>query len=796
MTRQVDGKIGGDIVCLGSILNYLRPFFDGGKDWIGALIDGDTGMDWPGVKRWLTDDERLKLMDILADDSDSFRHALVKEAILLAGPDNGNGIQSPDKPLRVLFDHVRLPGNEGKTSGNEGPYTYRPVPLSIDSVLPVLKQKDFQPAYQTHVKAFVREFKILVETNERAPEQLLFYLLQKYLWCLPAPAYPEDSGVSLFQQMKISTAVAAILRKQFSNAGKEGDIAALKDRNETRYSLILGDISGIQDYIYNISSRGASRGLKGRSFYLQLLTDAASRFILERLGLTNFNLLFASGGKFYILAPQIADEDIRGFENAVNMFLFDQFSGKIHFAMGQSMFNGECLHGDFSSVWRDASVDAERFNRNRFRHIMETDYEKIFAPFGNSGSPTFCVVCGKDEQGLEATGDVRKCKTCLLSEEIGSKLKGYNYLGEIIGETDGSDLEFQFNDFRISYKIYADPPVSRQAGETIYRINSTDFPREKVAGARLGFKFYGGPRAPQEDNGTLKTFDELVQDSQGLKRLGILRMDVDNLGQLFRTGFSKERRTIAAMTAMSFYLDMFFQGAINRVMEPCANSVQIIYSGGDDLFLTGAWDQTAQLALAIRDAFSAFTAHNSSLTLSAGFTMMGMKHPIARGADKAGEAEERSKNFRAAKDAVTFLDKTLSWHDFRICDEIKDMLMSIEDERKAIISRLKLIHALYRKTAQELLGDEIETREVLEKIHYNKWQWRMVYSLARFVKANPEQEENINIIQKFLVSNTFERDNGSQSVTSEANGIDYINVPARWAEFLSRTEKEEGNEGR
>jgi CRISPR-associated protein Csm1 len=796
MTRQVDEKIGGDIVRLGSILKYLRPFFDGGNGWIKTLVDGDTGMDWPGVKRWLTDDERLELVDILAEDSESFRHALVKESILLAGSDNGDRIQPPDRPLRVLFDHVSLPGIEENDSGSKGLYTYRPVPLSVDSVWPTLEQNDFQSAYQTHVAAFIQEFKMVVETNERVPEQILFYLLQKYLWCLPAPAYPEDFGVSLFQQMKISTAVASILRKQFSNSGEATDIAASKDRGEIRYSLILGDVSGIQDYIYNISSRGASRGLKGRSFYLQLLTDAASRFILERLSLTNFNLLFASGGKFYILAPQLADKEIRGFENAVNTFLFDKFSGKIHFSMGQSAFNGECLHGDFSSVWRDASINAERFNRNRFRHIMEMDYKNIFAPFGNSGSPTFCVVCGKDERDIDVSGDIRKCKTCLLSEEIGSKLKGYNYLGETIGEADGSDLEFQFNDFRISYKIYAEPPGTHHDGETIYRINNTDFLPEEAAGARRGFKFYGGPRAPQEDDGALKTFDELTQDSQGLKRLGILRMDVDNLGQLFRTGFGKERRTIAAMTAMSFYLDMFFQGAINRVMEPCVNSVQIIYSGGDDLFLTGAWDQTAQLALAIRDAFSAFTSNNSSLTLSAGFTMMGMKHPIARGADKAGEAEERSKNFRAAKDAVTFLDKTLSWHDFRICDEIKDMLMGIGDKRNAIINRLKLIHALYRKNAQELLGDEIETREVLEKIHYNKWQWRMVYSLARFVKANPEQEENINIIQKFLVSNTFERGNDSQTRTSEANGIDYINVPARWAEFLSRSEKEEGNDGR
>ena len=70
--------------------------------------------------------------------------------------------------------------------------------------------------------------------------------------------------------------------------------------------LIGGDISGIQKFIYTIASKKAAKTLRGRSFYLQLLTEAVLRFVLGELELPYTNVIYAGGGHFFLLAPLIS----------------------------------------------------------------------------------------------------------------------------------------------------------------------------------------------------------------------------------------------------------------------------------------------------------------------------------------------------------------------------------------------------------------------------------------------------------------------------------------------------------
>jgi CRISPR-associated protein Csm1 len=67
--------------------------------------------------------------------------------------------------------------------------------------------------------------------------------------------------------------------------------------------LIGGDLSGIQRFLYAISSEGAAKSLRGRSAYLALLADAAVEFLLRELDLPPTQVVYRSGGHFYLLAP-------------------------------------------------------------------------------------------------------------------------------------------------------------------------------------------------------------------------------------------------------------------------------------------------------------------------------------------------------------------------------------------------------------------------------------------------------------------------------------------------------------
>ena len=75
--------------------------------------------------------------------------------------------------------------------------------------------------------------------------------------------------------------------------------------------------------------------------------------------------------------------------------------------------------------------------------------------------------------------------------------------------------------------------------------------------------------------------------------------------------------------------------------------VNIIYAGGDDLFLVGAWDEVLEVAIDINRAFKQFT--NGRLTLSAGMAMFSPTYPISKMAEIAGLLVQMSKNRKDKK---------------------------------------------------------------------------------------------------------------------------------------------------
>lgn len=70
--------------------------------------------------------------------------------------------------------------------------------------------------------------------------------------------------------------------------------------------------------------------------------------------------------------------------------------------------------------------------------------------------------------------------------------------------------------------------------------------------------------------------------------------------------------------------------------------IHVVYSGGDDLFLVGAWDDLMGFAVDLKRVFSVYT--NGKLTFSAGLGLYSSTYPISRMAEVTGELEELAKN--------------------------------------------------------------------------------------------------------------------------------------------------------
>lgn len=106
--------------------------------------------------------------------------------------------------------------------------------------------------------------------------------------------------ISLYDYVKIKSAIISSLYSDKNDS----NLYNLND-NEEYFALLSADISGIQRFIYTISSKGALKSLKARSFYLEIMLEHIVDEILEEFNLSRFNLLYTGGGHFYIIIPNL-----------------------------------------------------------------------------------------------------------------------------------------------------------------------------------------------------------------------------------------------------------------------------------------------------------------------------------------------------------------------------------------------------------------------------------------------------------------------------------------------------------
>ena len=163
------------------------------------------------------------------------------------------------------------------------------------------------------------------------------------------------------------------------------------------------------------------------------------------------------------------------------------------------------------------------------------------------------------------------------------------------------------------------------------------------------------------------TFGELAKKSEGIKKIAVLRADVDNLGTSFVYGFrhGEDERyvTLSRTAALSRQLSLFFKGYINKILaqgtesvfaESGPRNVVIVYSGGDDVFLAGAWNEVIAAFMDLRKALEAFTL--GTLTISGGIGVYQDSYPIHVMAQETQVLEDCSKACDT-KNAITIWNK-------------------------------------------------------------------------------------------------------------------------------------------
>ena len=191
------------------------------------------------------------------------------------------------------------------------------------------------------------------------------------------------------------------------------------------------------------------------------------------------------------------------------------------------------------------------------------------------------------------------------------------------------------------------------------------------------------------DEGELKTFDMLACEDRernsegnwlGIRALGVLKGDIDNLGELFRVGLGNP--TFAKTAALSRQVNGFFAIYLPWLLSRKFTSIYTVFAGGDDFFLIGPWRTLQKLAARMRDDFAHYVAQNPDIHFSAGMIAEKPGAPVGALAELAEEALKASKQWPdkegSEKNAVTCFRETVAWREW---PKLEEALAELDDLR-------------------------------------------------------------------------------------------------------------------
>lgn len=695
------------------------------------------------------------------------------------------------------------------------------APLSTDKLLPQEATADPAVAYQQLQTSLTTA---LVASQTLPREAYLIRaadILRRYTWCLPSPYDPhaDEPALSLYDHSRIVAALAPCYQPDSDN---KTNIA----------TLISGDISGIQAFIYTITARGAINGLRGRSFYLQLLTDAVASYVLQEWHLPTTSLIYAGGGHFYILVPGDRSQQIGDLQERITRKLW-RHHRDLYVGLGHTVLDAADLAADrFPQVWQRVGKSVSQAKSRRFSELGTTMYDNLFQPdaHGRGGDKTTeCRVChyeGRDpEAEFEVDQDrlddefdpIRKCLMCVSLEELGSDLRHAHYVlkQQITPQTAVTRTDWQaaLAEFGLEYSLYSDKqiasiPFSASRAE-LWALSDTAL--EAVAGTngRLPIRlhylvnetpivktadrdlFQQDPNISDEDKqfklGDVKSFSLIQYQAQGIKRLGVLRMDVDDLGSIFQRGFGSHSglvQTAALSSAISLYFEAWVGRLMRAVDRDGRDVLYAIYSGGDDLFIVGAWDLLPELAHRIAGDLQIYAAGNPRIHASAGITLHGGKFPLYQAASTAEAALEAAKGHEVngrRKNAFTFLDRTFAWLDYDDIAADQAKLIELVDRKE--IGRSLLQHMLHLDNMyQTHVAAQIKAGATDPTIYWGRGHWLHAYQMSRLAERL-RKDGGDNLRGEILdLRDKLRHDN--------FKNIQVVGLSARWAELATRQGKE------
>lgn len=570
------------------------------------------------------------------------------------------------RPLRLVFDGITLSDRPQTAPENYRPLTALSPATQTTPDIPY--PTDIASAWsdlETFEQKIKQDWQQVQPTNQ---SQILLFL-EKYGSHLSYGQANGKADIALVDLARSTAAIATALAQQ-----TDGE----------QLLLIGGDLTGVQKFIYTISAEGALKSLRARSFFLELTTEEIVIQLLEKLSLPRSNIIYAGASKFYLLAADTPQNrhHIKALQTDLNEWLRKKFQNKVYLALGFQPLPAEDLgklgtnnaNSPLSQHWTALNQTMAQQSKRKFvRQLSDLlDPKPSHEP---------CKVCHDDRfetlSKLHEDSEINACKTCRDMYKLGQQLFRKDYLRRSLQPPQTKNFYLKVHN--VYYEFFDNFPASVSSGQQLFLVNNwrlVDYRDSNHIPLFLGNYGAEGEESVRDGRSFINT-QEMTAIAQGIQRLGYLRMDVDHLSQIFARGLGAEQ-TLPRLASLSRQMTYFFKVYLNSLAERRWKNIPsehtpfsattdrknllFIYAGGDDLFVTGPWNEIADFAFDVYRSFRVYTGNHPDITISAGIELATTKFPLYQGATLAGRNEDRAKD--NGRDSLCFLDQVFKWEEW------------------------------------------------------------------------------------------------------------------------------------
>jgi CRISPR-associated protein Csm1 len=549
-----------------------------------------------------------------------------------------------------------------------------------------------------------------------------------------------------------------------------------ESRQEASLLLIGIDLGGPPGYLRQTATPCVDTQWKGGVFFLHLLMDALVRLLLERLELSGDQLLSQAGGSCCLLAPDtpLVRRELKKIVRLVEKNFFSAFGTSLYAVVAAVPLQAEAPADQaeapgFGAHWEKLLEACRQQKERPYAAFLAGHYDLFFEPTG-----------GQVPTAAEAASRSKKSRSSRVA--LGETLRGAQLLLVSKKELPCWRRITHLNPAKLGYYYYV--PTAGELNtltpqmkacieeKTILLLNDTPPPE---AFDNQHNRYESVRYAGLEADG--KRFCHLADYESGradVTRLGVLRMDVDNLKQLLSDTLFEQGDTLREYVDLSRSLAGFFSSRIDSLWkEGDRGHAQIIYSGGDELLVVGSWQAVIALAEQIREAFRQRFGGTTSLSISAGIAVVPPDYPLLKAAELSAAQLTAAKGHRAAgqdKNSLSFMDMPLNWdEEYPQVKALKERIVELTlsgELSKAFIPKL-LTHA----------GNAGFEKHVIKMV---KTYWMLAYDLSR-MKGQKKDAANRLIDQYIKEVCSLEATLGGQPILTHYHPLELWAFAARWA---------------